>query len=142
MRIGRRDYVSLDQAKLLKELGFDYDVTSCYSALKEQLYTSIPHTNYNDPNENDFFGEDGEMFGGLGQKPYSAPMLIEVQEWLRKEKNIIIEVELIYCEMKPYFIGSIHIIGSRTETYKKEYETYEDALSAMINICLMILKTE
>lgn len=139
MKHGNRDYVSLEQAKLLKKLGFDWEVGACYSALKEELYTSLPPANYNDPEENDYFGEDGED----GQKPYSAPMLIEVQEWIRKVGNISIEVMTV--KEFDMFVWHVYIQPLNTDArgqWYAPYVDYEDALSDAITHCLEKIKTE
>ena len=121
--INHEHYVSLEAAKLLKELGFNWDTYSAYN--KDGMFT--------DKNRSILTWNDFANY-------YSAPTLDVVQRWLREIKNSHIEISpnsdmsaYIYNILLP---GDKFWLGSPIS-----YITYEEAQEAGIKKALeMILK--
>lgn len=130
------DYVSFEQAKALKELGFDWETLSCYLHVYE--------------------GEHGWRFRMLERlksrndpKDYTclaAPTLAQAQKWLREIKGIDITIDHVYHRLDTgdKVMYGLHI-GNQS-TFKTEfylnYDSYEEALSAGIDKALELLKSE
>lgn len=74
----REDYVSLEDAKLLSQKGFNECARSFYDSYGNFSFTRVP-MNHN------FYSSDHSV--------YSAPALYDVQKWLRKNHNIHIVID-------------------------------------------------
>ena len=130
------DFVSFEQAKALKELGFDWKVTAVYDSDRKlgcQLDTrvSIPK-NFNCEHP-------------FKESLFSAPSLYQAKKWLINKfslvvsslpfvgdpNNDVLRWRYYVDKYNPYIIqeGSIEL-----------YDTYENALSAGIDRALKILK--
>lgn len=130
------DYVSFENAKLLKEKGFDKDINSRFS----------PHFAYNSV---------GRFSGPSWDTEYNAPTLQMAMKWLREVHNCIItcwwEFEN-YVDGKPDFsniVWSYNIAIPKYNSARKgngdyfdmdsereNYLTYEEACEAAIKYCL------
>lgn len=124
------DYVTSEQAKKLKELGFDWECNHIY---KKDFFNqwSFFHC------LQDAYGNHNQ--GGKGEAiTISAPTLAQAQKWLR-EKGKIILINVV-PEIKQYYWNlydeSFHFRGACNENYN----TYEEALSAGIDKALALLK--
>lgn len=123
------DYVSFEQAKTLKELGFDWECNHWFHPL--ELYKVLESVSY--CNHNRF------------TRPYSAPTLAQTQKWLREVKGIALNIlahdgggyhwESIFLPVGPEF-------GDFIGPDNNLYDTYELALSAGIDKALELLKEE
>lgn len=149
------DYISLDQAKLLKEFGFNWKCTHYYlnnsEKLQEYLARDIDvyhnswdfnYTEYID----DYTMPSGErIVANRFENAYSAPTLSQAQKWLREEKNIIIIIEPMSAKKRFYFNYAIFTFKNKPITLKQSYEPcikYEQALSAGIDKAIEFLKEE
>ena len=120
------DYVSFEQAKALKTLGFDWECYQFYNGDKKLWsYTSIGYgddcRNWND-----------EYNAAIGGSECSAPTLAQAAKWLREVKQIIIIPCVMYKEgvMKYDF----YIVDEPIDLLdSKGFDTYEEALSAGID---------
>lgn len=141
------DFVTYYQAVKLKELGFDWKVRACYR--RKLILDDNPH--YTEPKfiHNDTMGKrwttnynDNRCGGGSGKYYYSAPTLAQAQKWLREEKKLIIcighgsSIPAMYYWYINKSDGTI--IDGDIES--KDYDTYEQALSAGIDKALELLK--
>lgn len=123
------DYVSFEQAKVLKELGFDWECNHWYHPLEpDKIIECQTYCNHNS-----------------FERPYSAPTLAQAQKWLREVKGITILVNIstnkeTYITKKVFYFkwfnGEFIFCG----VPKYHYATYEEALSAGIDKMLEILK--
>lgn len=110
------DFVTYEQAVLLKELGFDWKCNHYYH-LYDELATLSVISEYENSNEFD--------------KNWTAPTLSQAQKWLREVKQIDL---FITKELSKYYwyIGEEFQIGN--------CDTYEEALSVGIDSALEQIK--
>ena len=89
-----KHYVSLEAARLLKELGYNDSANKCYDS-RGYLFTSIFNTN-----------EEFDMYKNVIGENYSAPTLLEAMDWL-DSKGIHMEIRMMHCKVKgdPYKIA-------------------------------------
>ena len=126
------DFVTYEQAKALKELGFDWGCNHYY--------------HIRDEGRNTYFSYYGNHNDGRSRKKVSAPILSQVQKWLR-EKEIEVGVfgefdgELrtekwvwLMRKFNTHLYDTVFSEGIN-------YDTYEQALSAGIDKALEQLKT-
>ena len=121
----KEDFVTYEQAKTLKELGFDWECNQLYHAYDpNNIYESL-YTNHN-----------------CFKKSYSAPTLAQAQKWFYKNHNIWIEIS-DYSKLNPDWGYKFTIITPTDdgEASKSDYNDPFEALSAGINIVLELLKT-
>lgn len=111
------DYVDVETAKLLKEAGFDWIGHHYYNV--EEGHDYVEHVGLSPANWNDI---DGRL---------SAPTLAVAQKWLREHGNWIVSV----C-----FDGTNYVLDVFQDYLcylpYREYDNYEEALSAGIHACL------
>lgn len=147
------DFVTYKQAKILKEVGFNWKVTHCYTDCDE----CQEHFIY--PNEIECLGkefitaDDIVCNNNSSQNDISAPTLSQVQRWLREKHNIIILVDTYFknyldgdyskAEFE-YIIVNMNHNAARKDSHKdnKLFETYERALESGIDVALELLKLE
>lgn len=126
------DFVTYEQAKALKKLGFDWDTIAFYLDTVLITKTINWHTTVN----------------ATDLPIISAPTLAQAQKWLR-DKDINIEV---YCfklalPLPPKLGWDFCIVDNEDKEmvkkdYTTNYDTYEKALSAGIDKALEILKQQ
>lgn len=125
------DNVSFEQAKDLKELGFDWECNHWYHPLEAyKVFESVSHSNHNS-----------------FDRPYSAPSLSQAQKWLREVKGIALNIiahdggfyqwESIFLPKAP-----VPVFIDFIDPDNNLYDTYELALSAGIDKALELLKEE
>lgn len=135
--MAREDYVSLEQAKALKELEFDWE---CYSLYNEngklspnlEEWCDIAFLNYNYHDE-----------------LCSAPTLAQAQKWMREVKELDIDITLFReidareepVRIKRYYNCEI-AYSEDAEDLSEDFDSYEEALSAGIDKAIEILKEE
>lgn len=122
------DIVSFETAQLLKEKGFNVQVSNCYhpyaEANKNKLITNQPKVNWN---ESHFL--------------ISAPSLDEVEEWLFKTHHIWIRTKYTvyikhYCEI---IVTEKLNYGEKYDlqrTLPELFDTYQDATENAIKYAL------
>lgn len=137
------DFVTYEQAKKLKELGFEWEVMYFYDIKGELI-----------PNNDNFYKAGvvsvkdlAENMNDLPTHVYSAPTLAQAQKWLR-EKEIEVAVfaefdgELRTGQwvwlMRKFTTHLFDTVFSGDENLN--YDTYEQACSAGIDKALELLK--
>jgi hypothetical protein len=112
--------VTFEQAKKLKELGFDWEIEDIYWADGDYEH------NYCLGNWNDDVGEEEGCI--------SAPTVALALKWFRDEKGIVCYIE--YCDKK--YVGE-HSTFRNLWNCTDEYDTYEDAESAMLDEIITLI---
>lgn len=118
--MGKLRRVTKLQAKRLKQLGYNRDVTAYYLENKARLLNKMLFETYvsEDWNHN----KNGSQYRKETDPLYpfiSAPTLDEVIEWLREKHNIIITIELIQPSK-----STIELIQPFKSTYNYDYCLY------------------
>lgn len=132
------DYVTFEQAKLLKELGFD---ECCYDRynVDKKIEPNVIYNRTEVDSDMLCFDVNGRNIGDI-----SAPTMSQAQKWLREVKQIIIIPCVTFIEniMKYEFYIVDEPIDFPPDN--KIFDTYEQALSAGIDQALQLLtdKTE
>lgn len=136
------ELVNFEQAKALKELGFNYKCQGYYDLVGTLYpYESAMHWNHNANTEH--------------KSCYSAPTLELAAKWFRDERNLIITVfyddesdsanpDDEYESRGWYYLVEEPLYQySKLAYYSEDYfDTYEEALSAGINKVIKILTIE
>ena len=120
------DYVTFEQAKKLRELGFDWECNHWYHPLEpDKILESYSYCNHN-----------------KFERPHSAPTISLVQKWLREEKEICVTSSIKIHEGKYKFNWSITLFKEGRGIWDESviYDTYVQALSEGIDKALELLK--
>lgn len=156
--IGNNDYVDLESAKLLKELGFDKRCTYAYC-------TSVMHNGreITFDEECDLKGEGrgdeieyvtGGTMIDLAYKndsdytsdPFAVPTLSQVVDWLLENENLYVSVSPIYLDEKLAWKANVYQLGIVFMNYivldYKHCDTMKEALSDGIFKTLTYIKKE
>lgn len=129
----KEEYVTYEQAKTLKKLGFNEICEYCYVKLESCLFEDL-----------------GSFINSyLEDNKFACPMLDQVVNWMRNKHHlhIIVDYHIIpkqgWFRVLWYFRVS-RIAGLYLGNDNKYYDTYEEALSKSIYKCLEIIndKTE
>ena len=129
------DYVTYEQAKKLREVGF-CEETRCG-------YYKMPKGNPQ-MTKWDICLEASLDYASF--EYYKAPTLSQVQKWLREVKGIILHLEpRFYKGKKPLMGYDYHLSNKDNGMYshiesETIYDTYEEALSVGIDKAIEILK--
>ena len=131
--INHECYVSLEVAKLLKEVGFNWEVKTYYHYLS-------PYDEYNLE-----FDSISTNYNHLNNADFSAPTLDAAQRWLRDVKNIAVHISSTRYSEWEYIIRKINQLNYKDNTILAltacRFYTYEEALEAGIKKILeMILE--
>lgn len=133
------DFVSYEQAKALKESGFDWGTRAVY------------RFGYDGSNETGFVYGIGFMVMDYNNSDYgySAPTLAQAQKWLREVKGILVYTSPSVRKDEPitWMIGVINLldkVGKKLDWFigAIRYDAYEQALSAGIGKAIELLKEE
>lgn len=114
------DYVSYEIAKLLKEKGFNEDVTTFYNSNGKFEYCSFPLNHNLD----------------IGSGFTSAPAQSLALKWLREVHHIFIQIEL-YSKYDDYWFEVFQNTHRIMVEKREVYNSYEEAVEAA---CLYVLK--
>lgn len=129
------DYVTFEQAKKLKELGFDWYGECFYKYYySPQLDQEPLFACYS---MDDIYFREDDRRSPEKAEIYLAPSLSQAAKWLR-EKGLIINITY-----KPvYYYGDIYNEAKDDYEYviTENFDTYESVLSAMIDRVLELLK--
>ena len=136
-----KEFVTFEQAVLLKKLGFDKDCTYSYDVEYKHLVSHI-YSAYEDEEIDVELLEwsDNTFRNGIG-KFIDAPTMSQVQSWLRNEKNYSVEPQSESIDRWTYRIINFITDKNISET-NDVYESYEDALSNGITECLKYLENK
>lgn len=138
-----QDYVSLETAKLLKEVGYD---ECCRFAYKEERFSNRDEDYHCDEwLENTYTTENyNNRDNGKYVCYFSKPLLYFAQKWLREKHNIHIEVSLENFTDGYIWGYQILYIGEdcSDNSYDGEFKTYQLALDAGIAKACKIIKEE
>lgn len=122
------DYVSFEIAKLLKEKGFDVYGDGSFNSGIEVFAEYSPSGTFNKCITNK-----------PHQKAYPAPTLQMAMKWLRKEHNIVCNINI---ESRNFYYYNVFIIRSSIEaqyqftSQKPYFESPEQACEAALKYCL------
>ena len=123
-------YVSLEVAKLLKEVGFDWKCNGVFLSEDGTQYAFIKADAACDNNNSKY-------------NPYniSAPTLDIAQRWLREVKNLVILIDISpsYCNWKPNGYKFVINISCGNHIFVEWKDTYEEAQEAGIKKALEII---
>lgn len=131
--INHEYYVSLEVAKLLKEVGFDYKVRLYYEhngKLKGKNSGSFINFNSSTIWENN---------GNTDRQLYSAPTLEVAQRWLREIHHFHITTTPDDVEFETWGWTIFTSNYVKYNTYCQGYSTYEEAQEAGIKKALEII---
>ena len=137
--------VSFEQALALKELGYSQDDSKfCYPVITVRMqntYEGYPYS-FSPGDIINLLEEsaNGSYFIGIVSDDdlINAPSLEEVAKWLRDEKNLWIEISKGGYEKSAHCFLGDYIYEDATHI--KEFNSYEEALSAGIDKAIKILK--
>lgn len=107
-------FVNFDIAKKLKEKGFNE-------------YSDMSYTKIGLINNTEIYRESNEFY-------CYAPTIDQVLNWLRKEKQIYVSVEVEHEEWFEYKI--VNLVKNTRMNSTRVYETYEEAIIAGIEYVL------
>ena len=140
----RESYVSIETAKMLKEVGFDWEVNHWYA---DKPGDTELYEDYARPmNANQYFDPDHYC------QAFSAPTLAVAQRWLREQHRMHICVSsIMHFSCQEWYMCSykyetekdiVFNYATTNENKHNTFRTYEDALETGINKCLIILLEE
>lgn len=118
--MNKKDYVSLEVARLLKEKGFDWDCMAFYT--KDGLFECSSYINTQ-----------------VLKTP--CPTIYEAQKWLRNTMCLHIEIGYMYGDYWLYDILTIptHDLIGLSDRENVRYMSYEEALNAGIQEALKLI---
>lgn len=132
-------FVTFEQAQALYELGFPQET--------EELYAVCDYC-YDDSDYPTTFNNGDLIEGHCGRfaakDVIAAPSLELAAKWLREEKEIIFCPTIVrFDDEARYSINGIYKVAGRCicVCWHNLYNTYEQALSAVIDKAIEILKT-
>lgn len=120
----KKEFVTLETAKLLKEKGFNEDCKTFFIDKKGSITKRLSLKN-----------ED------LPESCYSRPSQSIVQKWLRETKNLHVEISYMYGNYWIYDILTIpkHDLIGLADRPLIHYESYEGALEEGIKEALKLI---
>lgn len=133
--LSNETYVSATQAKLLYELGFDWD----------HIYGYFFHAWMDEPEFDTLDGCETESVMYDGTDIYPAPSLAQVHKWLREKNGIAINV---IAHDGDFYTNEIIFLSNAKEDiywdykFNSNYNTYEEALSDAITKVLILISDE
>jgi hypothetical protein len=142
-------YTSIETAKLLKEAGFDWEITTYYHRDWEGEYEPTPtedfsiinHTQNLNWNDDEKFSlvPDGQYKGMLNI--VSAPSIAMASKWLREVKHIFVFAVAFYAPNEGgwVFATNIRNIPSSGDVEISPFSTYEQAIEAGVNRALLAI---
>lgn len=133
--MNNEDFVTYEQALALKKLGFREPCLHYY----EEGDTKKLHENFNNNEYKDIHISD--LYYSFNSRNVSiiidAPTLAQAQKWLRKNKHIHVEPNIVNENTFRYSIKSIPY--SLCRSTRDIFNSYEEALSTGITECLKLL---
>lgn len=137
---------SFEQAKKLKELGFDEETHKEYRTPVVRVFES-GKAKYieRDPDVYDT-GRHASFYGDVSYENYiSAPTVSDALDWVREEKGVMCAVELIrqsnrFGGVIGYKYGGVYIAGYFKEVLLPALDTHPLASSALLDAVLTYLE--
>lgn len=123
--------IPLSLAKILKEIGFNYNPEYYFFPKDDRTEHSLVHKKHYWPRASSTIEED--YLAGKYTLVFPAPTWSQLQTWLRKEKKINIWVEHGSKGTHDLCISGVGII-------RGSYRTYEDALENGVSLTIEKLK--
>jgi hypothetical protein len=127
---------SFEQAKRLKNVGFDWEVQCYYKSKKNNVL---------------FFGQS-LVDHNVDDYDYSAPSVALALKWFRDVKGIPSSVECdghkcVKLKYVPFYIGAWYRVWTEDNQYArnptvKSFNSYESAESALLDELLTLIGTE
>lgn len=129
------EFVTFEQAKKLKELGFDLKCHYRFN-IDKQLVPNVVYSNAGVDSDDVAMNVNFRCVGDI-----SAPTLAQAQKWLR-EKGIEVMSYYDYTTKTWIYevceIGEPHFCGYHSDDFDLNKSTYEEAISAGIDRALEI----
>lgn len=140
-------FIDFADASLLKQLGFDWDIPTCYKVNEKDAEVYMYHSpfNWNMPRDlYEKYGSDNLFHSYITEDDkqiecISAPTLDVVQRWLREVHKLHITIFSSSQESWMFRITKPHQ-QLEDGIYGEDFETFEDAQDVAIKKCLEILK--
>ena len=123
------DFITFEQAKLLKELGFDWECDHIYS---------FTYHNHNKPIFQQYETTDHYEV----EKYWYAPTLAQAQKWLREVKGVKVYVKPLFSSEEYEYCISFKFKGYGGDEDYGVKKTWESALSAGIDEAIKLVKKE
>jgi N-dimethylarginine dimethylaminohydrolase len=145
MKIIKPTYVSFEQAKLLKEKGFDVPVIHYYCIESKDLHFSCVEIKSPDDYLNNWNEAGWKVgFDNNWVESYSAPEQWQVVEWFFKKHGLFIQVLCETYNDGYCFLWQIHNIKNSNNSSmwygdNSEYDTPEKAYYAAFNYILKLI---
>lgn len=114
--------VTFEQAKKLKEAGFDWPTIELYESTDQSLSSTVCPENHNDGNPSFL----------------SAPTVSLALKWMRDVKGLLGAVS--HTDDFGYWYGIKDMNNGGVITFNRCYETYEDAESALLDELLKLIE--
>ena len=132
--MNHEDYVSFEQAKALKELGFDWDCGAYYYTDTKEFRGNISPDNHNYRSE----------------IVASAPTLYQAQKWLREKYKLWLETVICITNVNQYSCDIYDLKTADEDGYmdgpttdiEGTFNTPEQSLSAGIDKAIELLKQQ
>lgn len=131
----KEDFVSHNQARQFKKLGFDWECKCYYDNDSDSPYSMVHIMNN---------GEEFTFISNFNDDGYnvecSAPTLAQVAKWLREIYRISVEAYYPKDVNGTWSYAIIFMDETTPNIYSHKWESYEKALSAGIDKVLELLK--
>ena len=132
------DFVTFEQAKALKELGFDWKCNHYYNVITKEF-----RENYNYYSPEDAF-ENPSSYDNHNNDPHcvSVPTLAQAQKWLREEKQIYLFIDMGVNSNRQYYWYITDSEGNSRKVSFSPFDSFEEALTSGIDKAIEILTQE
>lgn len=136
------DFVTFEQAKKLKELGFHWECNHFYCQPKGKELKRICYipNDFLDSLYHDF--NNPTTWSDNSAETFSAPTLTQVQKWLREVKGVTVYIIPYFLSEECAYYLSFMFRGYGEDKKYGTKDTWEKALSAGINEAIKVLKNE
>ena len=131
------DYVSFEQAKALKKLGFDW---KCFSYYRPTGDIDFCYYNFEDCIQRADYNNERYQPSSFYNIEASAPSLSQAQKWLRKEKGIIVQSSFIQACDESIVFESGMCVNTTRYIIPPASKKYEEALRKAIDCALKYIK--
>jgi len=130
--------VSFEQAKRLKELGFDWECEQFYNGEKLTDYKTAGFDE-ECPLKNNYNDSGFDWNDGVEKEWFSAPTVALALKWFKKIKNIVCDVVYSECEERVGIFYCYRIY--EIDKISRLYSNYELAESVLLDELLTLIET-